>query len=889
MQNIGVAIIVKDEKTIWDCLKSFVDHVDQVVVIGQKETPQEIVDGIKAISDKIEYDGSFVWIDDFAAKRNYSFSKLKTDWGFWCDADDIIQNPEKLRALANNATPEVGCIWFPYVYGTDEFGNTSTLYERERLLRMKYGWIWRSRIHETVSPLQECKYVRTNDVVIVHNHKGGANRNERNFRILNLMMKEDPTDKRLWLYMGHQHFANTDWMKAAEWYLKFGMDGGAIAIERWQALCYCSKALREMRDRQSVDVALIAIDLFPQYRDGYLELAHSYNVMGETEKAIHFALLADTKELIVEPPTVIFVNPMEYTFNRYALLAECYEKQGKWEEALKWLYRCYEVRPASNVQAEIQKCEGVIRQNKVDLSIKTLAVELQKNREFAKLPSLLRSIPFWYRDTEGYNQLEGGAMQYIAQLRDEPIITEESKDSVAVNLGKSLDPIKLLDDLDKKYEKISVICPIPNEGSNQTTAMAQKDMEELVASGDNRHILNLQIQEDKIFAEYDHKIPKGLNIRMYVGQGLEHWNPDKIKKIGEGGSETSAAWVCKALSAKGNRTILYAMDNQVWDSVIYRHYSKFNPVNPPCDLFISSRVPDVFNAQITAKQKWLWLHDTHCGARLTPEIASQIDALIVLSQWHAGHIKRVYPFLEKCEVIDFDKNEKTYEDDWTGGKWYEGLECYKLPKIAVIGDGIDTSRFKDLDLTKKTPNRFIWLSSPDRGLEFVLQGWGEIKKSLPDATLKIFYGWNYFDTTLFIKEQRELKARLRELLKQDGVEWCNRIGQDQLAIELGASEFLVYPPPHEFRETYGIAFLEAQAAGVVCFYRKNGSLGETIGNRGIALERDMQVKDWLPKVIQNTKDKGLCNAIRNVGREYAMTRDWEVQASKMLKLYDMLK
>jgi len=419
--------------------------------------------------------------------------------------------------------------------------------------------------------------------------------------------------------------------------------------------------------------------------------------------------------------------------------------------------------------------------------------------------------------------------------------------------------------------------------------MAQKDMEELVASGDNRHIINLRNDGDRLWAEYDHQIPKGITVRLYVGQGLEYWSPDKIKKQGEGGSETAAAWVSRALCAKGSRVLLYAMDNQVWDGVVYRHFGRFNPASPACDLFISSRVPEVFNAEIPAKQKWLWMHDIHCGNRLTPEVASQLDAIIVLSQWHAEHIKRVYPFLKDCEVIDFDKNEKTYEDDWTAGKFYEDLTCYKLPKIAIIGDGIDTSRFAELDLTQKVKNRFVWLSSPDRGLEYVLQGWAKIKEALPDATLKIFYGWNYFDSTLFIKEQRELKEHLKELIKQDGVEWCNRIGQDQLAIELGQADFLVYPPPHEFRETYGIAFLEAQAAGVVCFYRQNGSLGETIGRRGIALPRSMKVEEWLPIVIEGAKDRAGCDALRTIGREYALTKDCNVRADAMLKLYEMLK
>jgi len=340
------------------------------------------------------------------------------------------------------------------------------------------------------------------------------------------------------------------------------------------------------------------------------------------------------------------------------------------------------------------------------------------------------------------------------------------------------------------------------------------------------------------------------------------------------------------MAQQGAMPIIYAMDNQVWDGVIYREFSKFNPSSLlPHDLFISSRVPEVLSGDIQAKQKWLWAHDIHCFNRLTPEIAEGIDAIICLSHWQADFFKRVYPFLNDCEVIDMDDQDKTYEDDWTPVKFFEDEKISHLPKIAIIGNGLDTERFKKLK-AKKIPNRFVWCSSPDRGLEELLNIWGKIKKGLPDATLKIFYGWEYFDSTLYIPEQREFKQRIRSLIKQDGVEWCGRVGQPQLAEELAKSRFMLYPP-HPFRETYGIAFLEAQAAGVVCLYRQNGALGETIGERGISISMDMTPLDLVDRVIEIAHQD--LNGIIKLGKQYALKRTWERQAGKMLKLYQELE
>ena len=93
---------------------------------------------------------------------------------------------------------------------------------------------------------------------------------------------------------------------------------------------------------------------------------------------------------------------------------------------------------------------------------------------------------------------------------------------------------------------------------------------------------------------------------------------------------------------------------------------------------------------------------------------------------------------------------------------------------------------------KRVKNRFIWCSSPDRGLEELLNLWPILKKELPDAELKIYYGWEYFNSSLHIPYQREFKERIRALIKQSGVEWCGRVGQSQLPHELAKAEGMIF-------------------------------------------------------------------------------------------------
>ncbi len=142
METIGVGIIARNAgKTVKACIQSFAEHVDQIVVVLAGESTDNTKAEVQAASPKVEI-FEIPWVDDFSAARNFSFSRLNTDWVLWVDADDEVYQAENLRKLIAEAIPEVGCLWFPYHYAIDEFGNVCTIYERERLLRAKSQWIW---------------------------------------------------------------------------------------------------------------------------------------------------------------------------------------------------------------------------------------------------------------------------------------------------------------------------------------------------------------------------------------------------------------------------------------------------------------------------------------------------------------------------------------------------------------------------------------------------------------------------------------------------------------------------------------------------------------------------------------------------------------------------
>jgi glycosyltransferase involved in cell wall biosynthesis len=79
-------IVGNNEETLEACLQSITGHVDEIIIVdtGSRDRTIEIA---KKYTDKVF---NFVWINDFAAARNFSLLKASGDLILWMDSDDIL-------------------------------------------------------------------------------------------------------------------------------------------------------------------------------------------------------------------------------------------------------------------------------------------------------------------------------------------------------------------------------------------------------------------------------------------------------------------------------------------------------------------------------------------------------------------------------------------------------------------------------------------------------------------------------------------------------------------------------------------------------------------------------------------------------------------------------
>lgn len=172
MITISLCMIVKnEERVLARCLESVADIMDEIIIVDTGST-----DGTKEIAarytDKI-YD--FEWIQDFAAARNFAFSKANMEYIYSADADEVLdeENRKAFRHLKETLLPEIDIVQMYYANQLD-FG---TIYNfdkelRPKLFRRLRTFTWAEPIHEQVvlEPV-----IFDSDIAILHmpenNHK----------------------------------------------------------------------------------------------------------------------------------------------------------------------------------------------------------------------------------------------------------------------------------------------------------------------------------------------------------------------------------------------------------------------------------------------------------------------------------------------------------------------------------------------------------------------------------------------------------------------------------------------------------------------------------------------------------------------------------------------
>jgi glycosyltransferase involved in cell wall biosynthesis len=284
-----------------------------------------------------------------------------------------------------------------------------------------------------------------------------------------------------------------------------------------------------------------------------------------------------------------------------------------------------------------------------------------------------------------------------------------------------------------------------------------------------------------------------------------------------GGSESAVVFVARELSRRGHQVTVFCSCERPgeYDGVMYRDLTSFPEfvAAEACEVFICCRHLRGLTAPVSSKVNVLWCHDIMVkqAAQYVKSLMFKLDRLLVLSEFHRGQVSGRLGLPEDRYVVTRNGVDLSVVDE------------------AIAG-------------VERDPDRVLYTSRPERGLDVLLELWPELKRRRPQAKLAIAHYANPPADAQMAEYLSTLHGLARQL---PDVELLGPLSKRDLYREIARSSLVVYPAT--FPEVSCISALEAAACGTPMAASRYCALKESVadGETGVLVAGDPQGQEYM--------------------------------------------
>lgn len=228
------------------------------------------------------------------------------------------------------------------------------------------------------------------------------------------------------------------------------------------------------------------------------------------------------------------------------------------------------------------------------------------------------------------------------------------------------------------------------------------------------------------------------------------------------------------------------------------------------------------------------------------------------------------------------------------------VDVYACPsdthaRYLATASGIDVNKLVTLPLSfnaeffaeviERRPGSIAYCSSPDRGLHHVLEMFGDVKKEVPEANLRIYYRFQpWYDQIMASDPHADVsvhRSRAQVIGKhldmygrngENGVTLVGPVPSKTMARELLATKVLAYTcDPIRFTEGFSVSIMDACAAGCVPIVAGVDALPEIYSGAVFMIngKPEEQRKKWIEAIVAGLRNEEFATTVRSGAKAFS--------------------
>lgn len=336
--KICVYAICKNEEKFVDRWVKSMKEADDIYVLDTGST-DNTVEKLKEKNVHVKKELIVPWRFDVA--RNKSLEMIKDDYDIYVCTDlDEVFNENWRKILEDNWLENTTRARYTYNWKLKDNKPLVSFYSDK--IHTK-GYTWKYPVHEVLECSFKENYVTLSNIIL--NHYPDTSKSRASYLpLLELSVKENPTDDRNMHYLGREYMYYGKWNKCIDTLIKhLSLKSANWADERCASMRFIARSYKNLNRYEEAKMWLIkAIDEAPYLRDAYIELGILEYEYNHFDKASYYI----EEGLKIKEHIKTYINE---TFcwdeTPYDILSVCYYNLNDLNKSLENIENALKINP----------------------------------------------------------------------------------------------------------------------------------------------------------------------------------------------------------------------------------------------------------------------------------------------------------------------------------------------------------------------------------------------------------------------------------------------------------------------------------------------------------------------------------------------------------------